>query len=453
MLQSNVAAKISDNMATKKFSTFEFASLADTGKSSITGLNRYDVFETPYGYAFVLIINEGGTNNQSEISGIAMERIRYFLKNAPDEKSEHVAQNAIIYVSGYLYQYGNKNTAYKAGNISCMCVLLHEERVHYAWYGNVELLLFTGKRFYLLGGQHANEKKSAGNNRPSYETAAYLGQQVAIEPYTADTCLEPVSHDKLLLTSGNISHLLNTKETKRILCDNMPLQTKVVRIIRELRNHQHNNSLAITLIRFYGFQNKERKLPSSQLITKPDVEKKTGVKIPENNQKETKKQHKPFLMIRNILYVLGFIVVGYLFYDLFIKDPHPPISLPDTLSTVAWESTVVVSDTLHDNDIQAKPVVPEDVVYVVRGGDTWGRIYTQYGVCSWFIINHPPNTGRFGREGSLIAGNRLRIPVRYSGKPEFNPYYYGEFSAENVGVRCENAGKELREAFEELIRE
>ncbi len=455
MLHQKAAEQIPEKMATKKFSTFEYAALADTGKSGISGLIRYDVFETPYGYAFVFIINKENTNNQVELSRLAMNRISYYLKNAPDEKTEYVTQNALIYLSGYLYQYCNKNPEYKAGKVSCMCVLLHDEKVYYSCYGSVELLIFTGKRFYLLDSHYSgNDESLADRSLQQHYSANYLGHQAIIRPFAAATHLEPVADDKLIIIPANLAKHLNTKETKRILCDNMPLQTKAVRIIRELRKHEDDTSFALTLVRFYGFQRKERKLPPGQLITKQDVVKKS-VEIPVNHQNKAKekKSNKSHAMIRNILYAVGLIIVGYLFYDLFIKDPHPPISLPDTLRTVDWQTTLVASDTLQDDDHRVTPVLPDDVIYLVRGGDTWGRIYTQFGVCSWFIINHPPNKGRFGREGSLLAGQRLRIPVRYSGKPEYNPYYYREFATEKVGDRCENAGMELRQAFEEKIKE
>lgn len=442
-------------MATKKFSTFEYAALADTGKSGIAGLIRYDVFETPYGYAFVFIVNEENTKNQVELSRLAMDRISYYLKNAPDEKTENVTQNALMYLGGYLYQYCSKNPEYKTGKVSCMCVLLHDEKVYYSCYGSVELLIFTGKRFYLLDSHYSeNDESLADKNYQKHHSVDYLGHQASIRPFAAATYLEPVTDDKIIIVPASIARHLNTKEIKRILCDNMPLQTKAVRIIRELRKFEDDTSVALTLVRFYGFQKKERQLPPGQLITKLDVVKK-GVEATDNHQNEAgrNKRNKTRVMIRTILYAVGFILVGYLFYDLFIKDPHPPISLPDTLGAVDWQTTVDASDTLQNDDVQVAPVLPEDVVYEVRGGDTWGRIYIQFGVCSWFIINHPPNTGRFGREGSLLAGQRLRIPVRYSGKPEYNPYYYREFGSEKVGDRCENAGSDLRQAFEEKVKE
>lgn len=445
-------------MATKKFNTFEYASMVKTGKSETSTLHRYDAFETPYGYAFVLIANDQDNEQQAELSEIAMKRIKYFLENEPDEKSEHVTKSALIYTSGYLYQFVNKNPSFKAGRISCLCVLYCNEKVYYAWTGNVELMLFTGKRLFLLTVKEAVDKTD-GNNDPSERNRSnitvqeeFLGSHSFVKPLSGNTCVEPVSGDKLIMASGNITNRLQLKEARRILCDNMPLQTQVARIMHENQGITDAHSSTLIVIRFYELKNTERKLPSKQLVSKPILshDKKSNHTKVEKTIKH--KQKSLFKIIKNAFLVIALVMVGYFIYDLFIFDPHPPVGLPGDLSRIEWQATIQPADTLNDYDTPERPVVPGDVVYTVRGGDTWGRIYTQFGVCSWFIINHPPNTGRFGREGSLLAGQRLHIPVKYSGKPELNPYYYREFATEKVGERCENVGQEFRQAFEDAIK-
>lgn len=441
-----------DNMATKKFSSFEFASVADTGNSVTPGLHRYDAFKTPYGYAFVIVANDEDDKLQSELSGIALERIRYFLENEPDEKPGQVAKSALIYTSGYLYEFGKRNSSYKAGKISCLCVLYSNEEVFYAWAGHVGLFLFTGKRFYLLNCKdnptQVSLDVSAGCLGDSEE---FMGQRPLIEPHSGESCLQPVSGDKLIMTSGSISQHINTKIIKKILTDNMPLQTKAARIMRQGKSSDDMYSSTIILLRFHDVKNRERKVGPVQKSGGSNVmHEKTDSRVSKNTRQNKAPAKKYLTLAKYLLYTIGFLVVAYFFYDLFINDPRPPINLSEIKKDTVPEETAILPDSVLP---EQAPVLPDDLEYTVRSGDTWSRIYSQYGVCSWFIRNHPPNTGRFGSEGSLIAGQRLQIPVQYSRKPEFNPHYYSEFSTEKVGSRCENVNEAFLEAFKQKIRQ
>lgn len=445
-------------MATRKFSTFEYASHTDTGSSETAGLHRYDVFETPHGHAFIIVSSDEGDDQQAELCGIAIERVKYYLENEPDETKDMVSRNALIYAGGYLYQLGQKDPSYQAGRLSSLCVLFTEEKIYFSWLGNVELFLFTGKRMYLLSWKDSNEniQDAATENQSDFpeKNNDFLGKQAISIPFSSNSSIEPVNGDVLIMASGSVCRCLHTKDIKRVLQDTMPLQTKAARIIRHSGSGESQCPGSIMLLHFHGLKNTERSFGAGQIAARHDPSMQKAEQAMANKTQSGKSpQKKSIGLMKAILSVIGLIIVAYLVYDLFILDPRPPVTLPQ----ISDEAMVDTSEHASDEEESVEqladeaPVLPEDLIYVVRGGDTWGRIYVQYGVCSWFIINHPPNTGKFGREGSLIAGERLRIPVKYSGKAEYNPHYFREFTTEKVGSRCENAGTEMLQAFEDKI--
>ncbi len=446
-------------MATKKFSNFEYASLTDAGDAKTSGLHRFDAFATPHGHAFVVVSGDQDDEQQSELCEIAIERIKYYLDHEQDDAKDVVSRNALIYSSGYLYQMGQKDPSFRAGKLSCLCVLFSEEKIHYSWVGHVELFLFTGKRMYLLSWNDSENKiETAGIEYGSGldKKKNFLGSQPIIAPCHGDSSVEPVNGDILILASGIVCRRLHTKDIKKVLQDSMPLQTKAARIMRHSDSDTGRCPASITLLRFHGLKNTERSFGVGQVASKYDSSgHKTEQAMAKDKKSGKTSELNPFRLLKIIFSIIGIIVVAYFVYDLFIYDPRPPVSLPVT-------NDVVVADTVEDDMVEEmkgeEPAgetafLPDDVVYVVRSGDTWGRIYIQYGVCSWFIINHAKNTGRFGRDDSLIAGERLHIPVKYSGKPEYNPHYYRHFSTEQVGNRCEHAGRDFLRAFEEKIAE
>lgn len=446
-------------MATRKFSTFEYASLTDAGKSDKAGLHRVDAFETPHGHAFVIVSSEQDDEQQAELCGIAIERIKYYLENEPDEKIDDVSRNALIYTGGYLYQIGQKDPLQQAGKISSLCVLFSDERIYYSWAGNVELFLFTGRRMYLLSWKEESDDESVhaaneGEKEP-VEQHGFLGRQAIMAPFSGNGPIEPVNGDMLIMASGSVCRSLHTKDIKRVLQDSMPMQTKAARIMRHSSTGPGECPASIMLLRFHGLNNTERSFGDGQVASKHDsLMKKTEQDSEMGKQSQGKTKKRSFRTLKTVFGIIGLIIVGYLFYDLFINDPHPPVRVAPTVEEAVVDTDEQVIPDEAEVELADEPVVlPDDVTYVVRGGDTWGRIYTQYGVCSWFIINHPPNTGKFGREGSLIAGQRLDIPLKYSGKAEYNPHYYREFTTDKVGSRCENAGRDFLRAFEAKIAE
>ncbi len=442
-------------MATKKFSNFEYASLSDTGSFTTAGLHRYDAFETSHGHTFVVVSNDRDDEQQADLCRIVIERIKYYLENEPDESKEVVHGNALTYAGGYLFQMGQKDPTVRVGKISCLCALFSEEKIHYSWIGHVDLFLFTGKRMYLLSWKDLEGEMEAvagkdecGNN----DKNAFLGSKAIVVPFSGSSDVEPVNGDILILASGGVCRRLHTKDTRKVLQDSMPLQTKAARILRHSDSVADQCPASIVLLRFHDLKNTERSFGTGQVASKPESSKQRNEQDMAKDKPCSKTSGKTIpRLIKAIFGVIGLLVVGYFIYDLLIYDPHPPVPLPETTSVALTDTGEHVKAEDQDGAQPADetPVLPDDLTYIVRSGDTWGRIYVQYGVCSWFIINHRPNTGRFGREGSLIAGESLRIPVKYSGKAEYNPNYYQEFATEKVGNRCEHAGPELLRAFEE----
>ncbi|MDR4987590.1 MAG: LysM peptidoglycan-binding domain-containing protein [Bacteroidales bacterium] len=431
-------------MATKKFSTFEYASQTGKGHPDAAGIHKYDTFETPFGMVFVVVVNHGTGAQQAAYCTMAIERIKYYMEHDTEENRDTVARNALIYTSGFLYQMGLKDPANKPAAMSCLCVLFSEGKICYSSAGDADVLLFTGKRMYMLNYE--------GSDGPEQKTqpSGFLGQQALLTPETSTECVEPVNGDMLVLAAGDVRKCLHTKDVRRILQDSMPLQTKVARIMRHSSTGVTKTGSVLIVVSFHSMKNKTRLLGSALTLSQKFVKHESGGNASSGEQKKGERRQKGRLPLwKQIAAALAFIVVVFLFYDLFIYDPHPPIRLPEVEREAEQEVAVDEAAEVAEEAPVAPPPLPADHSYTVRAGDTWSRIYTLYGVCSWFIINHPPNTGRFGSGGSLIAGQRLQIPVMYSAKPDLNPEYFREFTTDKVGAGCQNAGPELLKAFRE----
>ncbi len=438
-------------MTTKKFNTFEYAALVGSGKPGFAGVHSQDAFETPLGHVFVVVSNDHTEKDQSAIADVVLQRIRYYMEHEPEACKEDVTKNALIYTSGYIYQHCNKEASGPEVGFNCLCLLFCDDQIHYSWIGDIGLYLFTGKRMHWLNWQGEQSSSGMRDGRGQPQGSVLLGQQAIIDPESNhEAPLKPVNGDKLILTSGSVSKRIHTKETKRVLKDSMPLQTKVARILRHTDPGQQSG--ALTIIRFHAVSNKERVILRDAKTEHPVQPVKNDNMT--NNKKENKKQKKkPVRVLKTVLMTLGFLAVVYFIYDLFIYDPHPPVSISITQPEVGPEESIHVPEEVVEEASSAAAIIPDDHSYTVRSGDTWGRIYAQFGVCSWFIRNHPPNTGRFGSQGSLIAGQRLQIPLLYSGDPQLNPHYYTEFTTEKVGSGCQNVDRDFLEAFEERIQQ
>ena len=274
----------------------------------------------------------------------------------------------------------------------------------------------------------------------------FLGEAAVMEPESSHRPSTPGQNDILLIAAGAVCEHLSPKQLRKTLLDSMPLQTKLSRIIGLARDEGAGLPSAACMLCFYGAGQGNAVYWMGDNQIKEDSSKR--VKRKEMGTKNTFGPVKVSAALRYAIMALVVVFVAYMFYDLFIYNPKPPVSVPvSQMADTRADTLIEEPDDPYDPDMP--PPLPDDIAYTVRGGDTWNRIFLQYRVCSWFIINHPPNTGRFGRDGGLIAGQRLQIPVRYSGDPDLNPYYYTEFTLDKVGSSCENAGREFLEEFSE----
>lgn len=438
-------------MNTKKLKSFEYAGKVHPGTDDLPGLHRQEAFETAFGHVKVVVASEGRDAKQEELAGIVAERIRYYMEHADDEQVEDIPASALKYCSGYLYQLAKKDPSNAPERISCLCLLNHENVLHYAWAGDqVCMSLWDGKKLHPLL-THAGDGAADVPEEEQTEAAtrAFVGQDSGLNPRSAAIPLKPLSGDCILLGTGCLCHHLSRKDVRKVMQDSMPLQTKLLRIMGLCDKETANEPASLLLISFYHVNHtkrvfvagKEKKGGSSRGAST------TSRAVPEASEKK-KTRTARLNALKVAMIVLSGILVGYMVYDLFIFDPKPPVRLPAPDPAETQDTIVDVPEEAVE-ELDVPPPFPDDELYTVRGGDTWSRIYRQYQVCSWFIINHPRNTGRFGRDGGLVAGQQLRIPVRYSGDPELNPYYYHEFTSSEVGRGCENVDQDFLDAFHE----
>lgn len=434
-------------MATKKLNKFEYAGEEVPGSAGFRGLHRQAAFETPAGYAFVVVSSAVEEKIQADLTAVVIDRIRYYMNTETEDRISSLPGNALVYTSGYLKLQSEKGQGKEAKEISCLCVLFHKEVIHYAAVGDVCCWLFTDRKMIPVYQPPSKTLTESDTDR------SYMGNKSLIKPATGTSAgLAPMDHDMLLLASSSLCNCLAEKQVRKILQDSMPLGSKVLRVLQHACKETPAEAAALMILSFYDLQNRERIIApveqpgaQNQGISKEKPKNKAGTKT---TAAKPAASAGILSWLKLGLQILALAFVGYMIYDLFIFDPHPPIHIPPATTVVEQDVVIDLPEDSISAHTQAPPAMPDDVSYTVRTGDSWSNIYRQFRVCSWFIINHPPNRGRLGRDGSLIAGQSLRIPVKYSGSPDLNPYYYHEFTLDQVGSNCQNAGREFLESFE-----
>ncbi len=427
-------------MATKKLKNFEYAGHTEAGPSGMEGLCLQDAFDTPNGFVFVVTANEDHSASENQLVKIFSERIRYYLDNEILENPTEAVSNAMIYSNGYIFEYLRKIPKISPGELSGLCVLIRDEKVYYGWIGEVCLFLFTGKKFYQLAS--CGQKTREEDGQAAVDGDGFIGSQQFVVPGNCQQPYVPVNGDRLIAGTGGLCRNFQDKTFKKLLRDSMPTQTKVLRLANIAGNTGGKEPMALQLINFYNLVNTLRSFAPA---THPGP--------PETNSSKVKKvfnEKKSSPVMRYLFTAIVLLLVGYMVYDLFIYNPRPARHVPLTQEHLQADHDSLIK--VRGVEISGTPEqLPEDVSYTVRSGDAWSRIYQQFGVCSWFIRNHPPNQGKFDSEGNPVAGSTLQIPVMYSGRPQLNPYFYREFQTSRVGGSCEHADEDFLRRFEEKI--
>jgi PPM family protein phosphatase len=440
-------------MANKKLKNFEYANQSVKGQLPKVNTDMLSFFETENGFVFILADGEGSDETGAVAAQLAIDRIQYYLENEFVEKPTDALYNALVYANGFIYEQSRKDAAVKDRGVSLSCVLIRENKVFYSCIGDSRIYYFNGKKVFLLAQGNRSEIDSgiSGDDSESKLVQGLLGKSRKIVPKVNAEALEPVNEDVIIMLSDGIFSTINEKSIQKIFLDQMPSQTKIYRLIDLANLESGNDNLSAQLISFYNLDNKERIF--TPIKEKTSVKELFPSKMPDLSYvrgivQDIVKQP----LYKTILIALAFLLLGYMFYDLFLYDPRPARKIRN--ERIAREQ--IQRDTLSDQASVAESGItestvnlPADATYLVRQGDTWNRIYSEFGVCSWFIRNHPPNSGMFDSSDNPIAGRRLSIPVMYSSKQNLNPNFYQEFSLQKTGSRCENANEEFLKNFRE----
>lgn len=412
-------------MTTRKLKTFEYAYKSQKYSGTEQIRETVGAYDTANGFALVFCSGYSNEEKDAVAAEIALERVSYYLDNDFVDNPAEAVVNALVYASGFIHEYGCKNPEYEGMKTACLCVLIRDNKVYYSNVGDSALYFFNGKRLYPLALNA--DFDDAGEN-------VLLGSDKIITPNACEYPFVPVDNDTLMICSERYLTSAPEKTIKSILSDPMPLLTKVSRLVDVETQISGKENVSIQLVSFYNIDNDERHF--SPIKNKSAASKVDEFKIPRIIKHP----------IGNLV-IIGLILLFFMYmvYDLFIYNPRPAINIQN-----AKDETEQVDDLQSAEEVaeEEKYVIPEDTVYPVKSGDTWGRIYQKFGVCSWFIKNHKPNIGKFDRSDNPVAGTRISIPLTYSSKKEFNPDFYIEFSTEKIGSSCQNANADFVKAFE-----
>ena len=447
-------------MATRKLKFFEYSGKAAEFDKTSANQHTCHAFDTPNGQVFVVAGNNLAGEAGASLSKVAVERVRYYLNNEVPDNPPEAARNALMYANGFVHVMSARTPNVDVAELSCLCVIVREREVYYAWVGQVCLFLLADKRLVLLSSDIYREQ--AGSDHGKLWELAFLGKDKILNPGMSKQPLIPASDDQLLLGTGGLCLTTDEKLVKKVLTDSMPTNTKAARLIRS--SEEEELPAACLLIQFYNLGAEERSFVAAE---KP--RKKTGE--PARADKGFFARSNP--VIRWGLYGLAAIILGWMVHDMFFIGSRPGETVtaivdhhdvaPDAES-VAVDSTPPAQAQQVDPPATATgereraataslPALPADVTYTVRRGDTWGRIYREFGVCSWFIRQHPSNQGKFDASNNPIAGTDIVVPVKYSARQNLNPNFYTEFTIDKVGSSCQHASHAFIERFEQRLRD
>jgi hypothetical protein len=339
-----------------------------------------------------------------------------------------------------VFEKRRKEPEFVVNKASVLCLLVRDEKVYYAWMGEVSLFLYTGKRRYHLTWP----LKPTEDIAECTETAQilYLGQQQLAEPAVCPEALVPVDDDMLFMATGSAWQSLREKAFCSVMADSMPTHTKAQSLVKMVAEQEPETPVAAQLIAFYNLAQNERSFVAGKSAPVPTVLEKIQAKI-EDKPKNT--------LVKSLLVALGVVVLAYMFWDIFLNNPQRPVNVQVSRTGVG-ETDRPALDTIEvATESGDQAVLPGDVEYVVRSGDTWGSIYRQFEVCSWFIRNHPPNAGKFDADDNPVFNTTLVIPVKYSASPRLNPSYYQEFTTDKVGNACQNVNEAFKKRADQKL--
>ncbi len=420
-------------MATRKLRNFEYAFHSQEYKGTQQTREVSGVFEPGEDYLFVLCSSVSNEAKDAKAAEIALERISYFFESEYVENPIDALQYAIVYTNGFIHKYAGENEGFEGMQAACMVALVRDNKVYFANVGGNGLYFFNGKKLYPLAASNDEIQDNL------------LGASNEISPFICEHPFVPVDDDTLFLCSERFLNCVSEKSVKSILADPMPLLTKVSRLVDLAGQSCGDDNVSVQLINFYNIENEERSFTPSADTEKGSFLEK--VKLP-----KIIKDPKWNMVIIGAI-ILFFM---YMVYDLFIYDPKPSKRIEisgQTEEKTDAETTVEETKVAVETTKTSKVVIPADEIYVVKTGDTWGKIYQQFGVCSWFIKTHKSNKGKFDRAENPVAGTRINIPLQYSSKQNLNPDFYQEFSTEKVGSTCQNANENFLKAFEVVMKQ
>lgn len=435
-------------MATKKLKYFEYAGHAENTVKSGSGAHVHSAFDTPNGFAFVIVGNNIQSDQEDAFCHVAAERLKYYLMHEELEDPAEAVRNAMIYTNGFVYVSLEKQAKQDPGELSCLCVLFKEGKVYYSWVGQVSLYLYAASKLTALTWDVFADHLEETSQMPW--KMAFLGQAQTVTPGVCQQPYLPVNDDMLLMGTSGLYLDPDEKEIKKVLADSMPTHTKAIRLLKQAND---DIPAACQLIRFYNLDQEKRSfLPGNQtnILRNDPVNELGAEEAPSGTRKN---------IVAMVLTGLAVCLLFYMVYDLFLFNPRPSkrISQEPELSiavdTAPVDTAKADVKTSGETNSRAAATVslPEDIIYLVKTGDTWGKIYREFEVCSWFIRNHEANQGKFNQANNPVAGSRIAIPVMYSAKPRLNPNFYAEFTVQKTGTSCQQANAAFITSFREKI--
>jgi len=448
---------------TKKLRNFEFGNHTDKGLVRAENEDYLGYFETINGHLFVVCDGMGGAVGGSVASRLAVDCIRIYLENEFFDDPQIAVHNALLFANGQIYENAIKNPDLQGMGTTCLLVLIRDNTVYYGHVGDSRIYLFASNKLYRLTKDHSVVEDMLSNGLISEEEAfnhprkneilQALGVKAHIEPSLALMPYKPVDNDILLLCTDGLTGMVKEKHIKRVLDDNMPLQSKAMRLVRMANEAGGTDNTTVQLIQFYNLSNTHRDFVPLNVNEEPE----TTTHEPVSGKIGALLNYRPW--VKPVVFALAGLFLLYMVYDLFFRNPVKEINKVQTQSQQEANKGDSAKASQNQAPVVAPPSqnkaenkAPRDSVYQVKSGETWATIYSKFGVCSWFIKTHPENKKQLTPSGDPREKAKLHIPLKYSSKASLNPLYYKEFVQDKIGGACSNVDQKFKEQVDKKMK-
>ncbi|HKK59881.1 MAG TPA: LysM peptidoglycan-binding domain-containing protein [Salinivirga sp.] len=392
--------------------TIKYKSISLIGSKARHNQDAYAEFQIPGGYGFAICDGINGKEGGGAIaSKMAIESIKRQFRNTQFKNPQKALTNALTLANFQLYDHIQKNERFKGMGASCVIVLVIDERVYYAYIGNVRFYILRDNTIYRLTRDHTKAQTALAQNKINEEKLEsdpgfYIADRALgfDKDVNFSVCKQPISmeeHDMLLLTSDGLFKELTENQIAEVVNDpDASVDFMATNLAQKADQAGGNDNITLTLMHVFDPQ----KVPFT-----PETGEKTEIV-------EGKKGIPKAVWI--VLGVIGLVALLYGISEIAFNhervttEQKPQKSVVDTQpkDTIKPART---EDLTKKKEKEPQGIKPEFIPYKIEKGDNFYRLGIRFNVTVQLL--EKVNNVQAKR---LRLGQRIRIPVKAIHKVE-----------------------------------